>query len=298
MTFDARSGSSNSGNRSNLLFGAAVLLAVGGGFFLTLAMPLPGKTGAPLERPVIIASADSAAASLPTSFEHTRASKAYFKALRTAAPEAHETLVSEVSSMRSRTPRKQFEVISQHAADVLEAHASDLARANTSHIDRLLDMTRDKLRAASRSNSEWCSGAKYVALSTDDPRQAFRVAQDIVALEGAVQDYSYAALTILMEAIEDARENPVTHGPVTPRDNAALQGVMMSMMSDPQIMPLMLASQSGGRPEDALAGLNVCELASTAVIAVKTLPQGTKGRVWSKTIADAELGGANFNLLN
>jgi hypothetical protein len=66
-----------------------------------------------------------------------------------------------------------------------------------------------------------------------------------------------------------------------------MQGLVMSMVSDPQVMPLIMQAQAGASPESVLAKLNICELGATAMLAIKTLPQDTKGRVWAEAIRNS-----------
>ena len=101
-----------------------------------------------------------------------------------------------------------------------------------------------------------------------------------------------AALPLLSFAAE--------HGPelekvdIDVSDKAAMQGVLMSMASDPQVMPLLMAAQTGTDSGELVASLNVCDLGATAVSAIKTLPQPTKGRAFADLVHQMELGGGDL----
>ena len=100
-------------------------------------------------------------------------------------------------------------------------------------------------------------------------------------------------MTGLMVAIEDAREHPVTRGEMTRADEAALQGMVMSIMADPDVLPIIVSLQSGEDAKKALKGVNVCNLGATAVTAAKTLPQETKGRLLAEGARQLEENGAS-----
>jgi hypothetical protein len=67
--------------------------------------------------------------------------------------------------------------------------------------------------------------------------------------------------------------------------------MFVSLMADPDVMPLMASLQPGADPKQALKGVNVCNLAATAVSAVKTLPQDTKGRLMAEAMRNMEQNG-------
>ena len=122
-------------------------------------------------------------------------------------------------------------------------------------------------------------------------------ASDLADLGSELTDYSFASISIALLAIEDAQTRPVKHGNLTSRDEAALQGVAMSLMSDPQIMPLLMASGPEGPSKSALASLDMCQLGATAVTALKTLPQGTKGRAFAEMVRSADFSGGDLSQL-
>ena len=95
----------------------------------------------------------------------------------------------------------------------------------------------------------------------------------------ALLDMTFDVMAGLMIAIEDARVHPVQRGTLTRADEAALQGVVMSLMADPDVLPLMVSLRAGDDAKKTLNGVNVCNLGATAVTAAKTLPQETKGRL-------------------
>lgn len=334
MTFDARQTSPETG-KSNLVFGVLTVLAVGGAFGLVLALPHGDKatqmapeedvpavrqiaavtdpvlplTHAPIivdepeaDVPVLSPSPATALEHLPEDggdmFGDSKAAKAYFKALRRFDPEARAQLDSALVNASAAPADRKAEIVLAHALSLLDRHGEALAHADTRHVDNLLDLTRARLKKAARKESPWCDGARYSSLSQSNLAGGDAMAAELRELETPLRDYTFEAMTRLLVAAADGKRRPVEHGEMTPLDEAAVQGVMMSIISDPQIMPLLLATQTGKDPEDALAEINVCDLGATAVVAIKTLPQDTKGRVFAALVRDRQGAAENFSLLS
>ena len=49
--------------------------------------------------------------------------------------------------------------------------------------------------------------------------------------------------------------------------------------------------------KSALASLDMCQLGATAVTALKTLPQGTKGRAFAEMVRSADFSGGDLSQL-
>lgn len=185
---------------------------------------------------------------------------------------------------RARTEEQAIEVLTKDTGRVLTANKALLAKAPAHHFDRLLDLTKSKLRAASRSDAGWCDGARYVALMNNPRADAARAAfeKELAAGQTELGQYSVDMLTLIMEAAIDARKNGVEHGSLTAQDEAILQGVAISLMGDRQMLPFLLAAQGQGDPTAALAKLDVCAAGLSLMVATSTMPTQTKGRVWAE----------------
>ena len=281
MTFDAR-GSQKSSGGNTLVFGAITLTVVAGAFFAVLNLPRSDTGSAPLNT----ASAANTATEIQYPELSGKSAQAFLAALSRVDPEARRSLDRR---LEKADPHDHTRIALEEAGDVLARNKSLLAKANMRHFDTWLDMTRKQLRSASRSKHRWCAGSRYQALdSVSGFSSQMAAAADLSDLASDLTGYTLESLSLALIAIEDAGANPVQHGKITSRDEAALQGVAMSLMSDPQIMPILLASGSGGPSESALASLDVCDLGVTAVTALKTLPQGTKGRLFAEMVRSAD----------
>ena len=282
MTFDARKGNNApTSGRQNLLFAGVTLTLVCGAFFAVLSLPHKAET--PMRPRAETASVVQTAAlpRLPG-----EAAQAYYVALGRVDVKAQADLRARIARAGGVEARELANLVLEHAGEVLQDHAGELAMADTKHLDRLLELARNKLRAASRKGSKWCRATHYAGLQEIGFRRPDVLRQELAEFEAPMRDFAFEALTGLMGAVEDARQRPVRRGSLTRADEAALQGMVMSIMSDPDFMPVMISVQSGADPEKALKGVNACNLAATAVSAAKTLPQETKGRLLAEAMGE------------
>ncbi len=286
MTFDARGpGAPGKSTKTNALFGAATFAVAATVFLAIVNLPHPDK--APALAPVSSASGQIFPSPAATD---------YFERLARIDAAARADLDMRLGGAGMASAREQTQIVLDHASLVLKAHARDLAQAETSHLDAMLELTRSRLRKASRKGSRWCKGSTYAGLDPSDLASVDLFERDLAGLEMPVRDYAFEMLGGLMAAIEDARVHPAAHGPMTPSDEAAIQGAFYSVMSDPQVLPVLMAAQSGGDQARAMAAVDVCDLANTAVLALKTLPQDTKGRMFARMVSEMEAGGGKSAL--
>lgn len=297
MTFDARGGKPPA-SRNNALFAVAVVAVVGGAFMLALKFPVaPKSSPADTGSRTIAATVQAPTAQAPSGWT-SEAAQTYFATLSRVDPGASSALNKRLAKISGKPRVEQSEIVFAHAADVLKDHAADLARADTRHLDDILVMTRDRLRSASHSGSPWCQGARFADLDQTSFADKAALNRELKTLEEPLRDYGLALVSHLLVAVEDARSNPVSRDALTQTDKAAMQGVMMSMLSDPQVMPLLMAAQTGEDADKLVKSLNVCDLGATAVTAIKTLPQDTKGRAFADLVRQMELGGGDLSRLS
>lgn len=290
MTFDARGGKGPAIS-SNAMFAGVVVAVVGGAFLAVLNFPhSSGKGDAPQD---IVAIAETETSLAPGGFS-SKSATYYFETLARIDPSASASLQSRLGKSRGPNGINEATIVLSHGAALLKERAGDLAHVDTRHVDDILIMTRDRLKAASRAGNIWCDGDQYADLDESALRNPAALEQNFARLEAPLQDYGFELMAGLLLAADDAARNPVTHGPVTHADKAALEGVVMSMLSDPQVMPLLMAAQKSGNPDELRRKLNMCELGATAMTALKTLPQDTKGRVFADLVRQLAEGNADL----
>lgn len=274
MTFDARKAQkAPASGQQNALFALITLMVVCGAFFAVLSLPHKAA-GHDSSRLTQVSVLETSMPDLPG-----EAAESYFFALGRVDPKAQEDLSRKIARAGKRDDEALTQLIMAHAEKVLRDHADELGQADTKHFDTLLDMTRTRLRQAARKRSKWCNAARYADLADMEFRQPADFELAMAEFKAPLKDYSFDVMAGLMIAIEDARVHPVQRGTLTRADEAALQGVVMSLMADPDLLPLMVSLRAGDDAKKTLNGVNVCNLGTTAVTAAKTLPQETKGRL-------------------
>ena len=287
MTFDARKGkTAPASGQQNALFAVVTFVVVCGAFFAVLSLPRKAAVHMPKPAPVVGSLTPAALPRLPG--EHA---EAYYLALGRIDAKAQTELATRIARTGKADEVALAGLVMDHAGQVLRAHAGELAAADTKHVDRLLDLARDRLRTASQRRSKWCDAVRYADLKEIEFQDPAQLQQELAELQAPMREFAFEALTGLMVAVEDAREHPVERGALTRTDEAAIQGMMISLMADPDIMPLMVSLQSGADTKQALKGVNVCNVAATAISAVKTLPQDTKGRMLAEAMRNMEKNG-------
>jgi hypothetical protein len=293
MTFDARGGK-HPRRGSNAVFALSTIAVVSGAFLLALNFPGTFRTDTAGQRAEIgVATADARPARIQAGLT-SRSATTYFETLARVDPGASASLENRLTKANRRPQAEQAEIVFDHAAGLLKTRAAVLARADTRHVDKILVMTRDRLKSASRSGNAWCQGSRYTDLDPSVLGDKAALNHELKMLEEPLRDYGFELATHLLVAIEDAKANPVDRGALTQTDKAAMQGVVMSMVSDPQVIPLLMAAQTGTDSRDLVSALNVCDLGATAVSALKTLPQDTKGRAFADLVRQMERGGADL----
>lgn len=123
-----------------------------------------------------------------------------------------------------------------------------------------------------------------------------RVAQDPAFFERLARYDSRAyhlgmrANRSFVELAATGRKSTATSTTLTANDMSALQSTFFSMMGDPQVMSLMQAAGSSRYSgPDAQAAIlnkvNFCQLGQTILLKMKSLPEGTKGRLFGSIMS-------------
>ena len=292
MTFDARRPTPAS-NTGTLKFTIITLTVVVGAFLAVLLVPFP-KSGPSSEKTLQVASVSPASRFTEGAFRKNQSAQTYFKTLTRIDPDAGDEAHALLIKAQNKSVDQQAEALFEHGSEVLKAHAGDLAHAPTRHFDELLTMTRTRLNSAARKNNKWCRGARYAEMVNMEFTRPAEFERQFEDLKPALQDYSFDVMTRLLLAAEDGRKSPIRRGGLSPQDEKALQGVALSLMADPEIRPLIMSSQGSADAEALLRKINVCRIAATAVSAVKTLPQDTKGRLFAELARGIEQGRNDF----
>lgn len=125
---------------------------------------------------------------------------------------------------------------------------------------------------------------------------------------------SVRATTRLVDLAAAGRSLPAVDTRLTANDMNALQSTFFSMMGDSQVMMLMQAGMSaraggGFDQSEAFNNIDYCRLAHTVLLKLKTLPDGTKARLFGTMMSQdfarnygpgafsGPSGGPSFNML-
>jgi hypothetical protein len=277
--YDARS---STGDSSNIVFGVVTLVVVGLAFALAwFGTGILGGTGGGNGNgkgalaPVAEFSPDSP---LSLAFA-TPDEQRLLQSLSQLDAEAYSELEAQIANVSGR--EAQIETLGQTVGVVLVNNAEHLAHISAADINNMLDSAGRALNAARASNNELCLGSTYSRLEDMNPRRAERELKRLLERSGFDMESAHAMAVSFqadfLEMTARARANPVRHGKLTPQDEAAFQGLLMSFMTDPAFMGLAMAND----PQEAMAKLNVCEIGAKVVREVRQLPDGTKARAWA-----------------
>ncbi len=265
----------------NLLFGVVTILVVGGCFLG--ALMIPGLGGSPAGDDTMAAGGSSsvtAALANPEALNTAMADpdeKRFLKSLLAVAP-ARYVALQRTFADTTLDAAGQMQAVQQVAFETIAENADILTFASASSLNRLIDGMTRELRAAEQSGTRFCAAETY-----EDIAGAPQAAVTTWAADQEIADEAFypAAIRInadILDLIRQARANPARHGLFSRSDEAALQKAMFGVMTDPAVMQVMMAKDD---PEAALAGLNLCSVGAKALVALRGLPDETKGRAWS-----------------
>lgn len=290
MTFDARE-SENTNGSSGFIFGGIVALLAGCVFAAVFSLPQPSS-----------AHAQQQAFGLVTiqqikSEKMSDTATRYFKALERVAPQEHAALIATTSTP---LPLNQdvHTLAAQHGMTFLRSKLSSVASIPTQTIDTALDETRTELWIASRERHPLCGGQFYSGLLSSDAPAPSSIDERVEWIKVQNPDVTLNLLTALIEGVENIElENsaPEPRGLLTKQDKIALKGIGMSLASDEQLAAVFIPNLPKEAQLAAIEKIDSCQLAATAISAIKTLPQGTKGRAFSDAVhyfsnSDAKVG--------
>lgn len=276
MTFDARQ-SVPKGGKSDLWFGAGVFVCASVMFSAIMSLPETPTTLTDYASTSSVAAVSNAQIVRPASLSTDL--KSFLETVEAVDPGASLKLAVELNALADTGKEREVFAVTE-GLRILEGQSNTLRNLPVSEIDTMLEMTRNAFWQAIRDESPACEGAGYAHLLQTKGLTADSLSHETQRLAPAMSGFGLETVAFLLERTAIARALPEPHTEMTNVDRAALEGVLMSIASDEQIVPVLIAQQTGQTTEDALKDLNICELGVTAVTAVKTLPQDTKGRTF------------------
>lgn len=291
--YDARSGGQDSSG--GLVFGLVtfgVVAALFAGVLLFPELTGPGRKAVP------DAVATEADAGLLAAFEDD-ATKTYIRKLQATFPAAAQDLERDVKKANARGADKVELglLVLQAGAEDIAGDIDRLGRADVKYFNALLDLATTSLKDLSRSGAPYCKGSDLMSFAELSQQQLYAAAFDRVGHGAGLYNFGLEFNGIVLDAIRDARSDPVQYGAMTSGDEQALQRLAFSMMANPQIMKLMTLEGKSRREMDAALGtVNFCDLGAQLISQVDSLPIATKGRLWAEMSRQVTSGNARRTL--
>ncbi len=289
--YDARGGKPR-GSDSTVLFGVLTIVVVAAAFFGVLFWPT--GSGESVTRTIVAENEAGAPNHAVLTMLKDKRTARYIAALERIDPSTSKDLNADAARLIARGGSKDDMAKLLQATwrnDTADNYQRYLARVDVKHINALLDFTQDALGDLSSKRSKWCKAATYENLASKPGTELLDSLINGFEYKSALYNFSMEGNAILFEAIADAKENPKHHGRMTSSDEAAIQGLAMKLMLNPEIMKLSkMSSMSSSGQSDAFRKVNICKLALVAVDAFDSLPNDTKGRLWAEGMRQAKGG--------
>lgn len=200
----------------------------------------------------------------------------YLNAVNRLTPKAITELEAKIAA-GNLDATEELRIVQKASGEAFLQNLDHLAHVSTADLNAMLDTTIKHLRSARQSQSKLCDGSFLASFENKSARQTEAMLRRAGFTEEAFAEYAFDVAADMLEMLDRAKRTPARHGKMNKSDEAALQGLMMSLMSDPTLMQLAMA----GNDPSALKSVNVCSVGISLLNAVKTLPDGTKGRAWA-----------------
>ncbi|HVY87998.1 MAG TPA: hypothetical protein VG942_03970 [Hyphomonadaceae bacterium] len=214
--------------------------------------------------------------------------RAFMTALAANYPDDHAKLLDRITEVAvGGGDRKDMVVaMNEWVVAFTPQNLGAMSRAGATGFDESLDVANDALTALAKFSGGACTLDKLKDVAANPA---------LIDQLGGYGSDSYKlgmrASKLLVDMAATGRNAPPVEAKLLPEDNTALQGTVMSLMRDPQVAGLLQMSAqgfgNGGKtfafgPGGANPGnLDVCKLGHVAIGKLKSLPQGTKSRLWA-----------------
>ncbi|MEE2878694.1 MAG: hypothetical protein VX593_06790 [Pseudomonadota bacterium] len=292
--FDARS---TAQKETGLGFGLAVTAAVAALFLVALYFPsVTGSGKAEAGKAVIVEQPSSGVLEATFSDKPTLD---YVTKLRATFPSAATDLEDQVerATRRGADNIELGLLVLQAGARDIAGSADRLARADAEYVDVLIQLSTDQLSELQRSGAPYCMGNDLMMFAGLSDQELYRAVFDRVGHGAGLYEFMLAFNGILLDAIRDARADPVAREPINYADQQSLQALGITLMTKPQIVRLLTTEGKARSDMDAvLADTDFCDLAKQIATQINDLPEPTKGRVWAEGMHQVASGRWRYTL--
>jgi hypothetical protein len=268
-----------------------VVLIAGGGAFVapSLMSWVSGSFGAEPVRPIpdVVAglSRDDAKAALAKGAFPDKPARAFMTRLAADFPSDHDKLLGGLadSAMKGGDRDALTLDVNTWAASFTMENLPAIGRTGARGFDEALTIGSDALSFIEKTAGGNCSSDALMAF-VSDPQKIL----DLGAYGSDGWKLNMQTYETLVGLAAAGRSAPAIDTTLTPQDEQALQSVFMSIMMDERVMTLMQTAMRGDPSQvDLDSSLNICELGRTVIGKLKSLPSGTKDRLWALGVSEA-----------
>jgi hypothetical protein len=210
--------------------------------------------------------------------EHGRA---FMTLLEDNFPESHNRLLGTLADAATKGADRDDLVLATNlwGLEFVPGNLQYVGRTGAEGFDTLLTVATDTLDVL-KSEMGGCTLDKFTELTSDPSRF-----EALIDYGSASYETGMRANAKFIELAARGRSAPIPDAKLNADDQNALQSVLISFLTDPQLMDAMQSAmwQSGGSAEDmqmAVASrIDICQLGRSLVTKLERLPSGTKGRI-------------------
>lgn len=210
--------------------------------------------------------------------------RTYFRKLDSAFPaEARQLRETLLVALERGVPEGEIGVLLlQAGSEPIMQSLQRLSKADIRYANEVMELTRSRLEGLSASGAPYCMGTDLVAYAELAEQEAYLLLQSYLAPGEPLYDYSLETLTILLDAVIDARIRPQNRGYPSRADMSALQTLGTGALFDSDLTLLLTTEGKSRREMDAaLETVNFCDLGVRMIQRVENLPEMTKARLWT-----------------
>ncbi|MDJ0921815.1 MAG: hypothetical protein QNI84_11860 [Henriciella sp.] len=286
--YDASKGHSISGGDSNLVFGAIFVGVVALAFCIAFLIPIGSKKSDGLPDMKLTSTDNVLLAQLND--PHTRE---FFTLLEQTDPDAALDLeIDAEMAVENGADKNELVMMVFNALD--PSGLQTLAKSDVKHFDAILNHARTGLDSMSDGRSKWCKGSTYEQFADMSQYRIMKEVETTFGYGSDAYEWGIQLNSLVLKARLDGQKNPVRNGTLTAQDQTLLQNSMMQLIADPQVMQLMMIGSMSEQDQRAAIGkVDACQLGSSALGILTSLPTDTRRRMWGEMAS--YLNEARFN---
>ena len=217
----------------------------------------------------------------------------YLQALHRANPKASAQLHAEAEAeiAAGADPDALGHMILGSYADFMEGDEKHILHADVSHWDTLVKMMQQGLKDLSNREPKYCRMSYFETLQYKSEAAITEEFSNMIGYNSHGYHWAVRAQTVVLEAVEDGRNNPKSYDRLNDADNQALQSAMIRMMQGPQASKIMrIQTMSASDQKRAMANINFCDVGVELLSLYSTLPRETRERLMGEAQRDFDRG--------